>query len=65
MEVLRGLLGGITPRSPFRALDVGGGDGRLSGSPLMDYYHTVDLFDQCPIAVKKAKEALRGNTKIG
>ena len=60
LEVLRGLLGRITPRSFIRALDVGGGDGRLARSFLIDSYNKVDLFDQCPIAVKKAKEALQG-----
>ena len=42
----------------FRALDVAGGDGRLSKGLLLDQYNIVDLFDQCPIGVKKAKQAM-------
>ena len=58
-------MGEITPRSLVRALDVGGGDGRLSKSFLVNSYNIVDLFDQCPIAVEKAKKALRNNLRFG
>ena len=65
LEVLKGLLGKITPRSVVRAIDVGGGDGRLSQSFLINSYKKVDLFDQCPIAIKKAKAALQGSSSFG
>ena len=65
MEVLKGLLGGITPRSLFRALDVAGGDGRLSKSFLLSQYSKVDIFDQCPTAVTKARKALLGHSRFG
>ena len=65
LEVLKGLLGAITPRSLFRALDVAGGDGRLSKSFLLGQYSRVDIFDQCPIAVEKARKALLGHSRFG
>ena len=54
MEILKRFVGSVVPRSLFRALDVAGGDGRLSASLLLKSYRRVDLFDQCPEAVKKA-----------
>ena len=65
LEVLKGLLGDITNRSLFRALDVAGGDGRLSKSFLVGQYGKVDHFDQCPTAVEKAREALRRHPRFG
>ena len=55
IEILKHLLGSITSRSLFRALDVAGGDGRLSTSFLLKQYRKVDLFDQCPEAIKRAR----------
>ena len=51
----------IDGRSRFRAIDVAGGDGRLSMDLLLDEYEKVDLFDQCPDTVKKAKLAMKGH----
>ena len=44
--------------SRFRALDVAGGDARLTKGLLLEEYKIVDLFDQCPEGVKKAKKAM-------
>ena len=65
LVVLKGLLGGITSRSLFRALDVAGGDGRLSKNFLLGQYCKVDIFDQCPTAVKKARNALISHARFG
>ena len=54
IEILKEFLGSIVPMSLFRALDVTGGDGRLAVNFLLKSYRKVDLFDQCPQAVKKA-----------
>ena len=59
------LVGAITHRSLFRALDVAGGDGRLATSRLFQGYPRVDLFDRCPEAVKRAKRALAGRGNRG
>ena len=40
------------------ALDVAGGDGRLSKGLLIDEYQSVDLFDRCHEGISKAAEAL-------
>ena len=45
VEILKRFLGPIQPRSLFRALDVAGGDGRLSVGFLLNAYARVDLFD--------------------
>ena len=65
MEVLKTLLGQMTHRSLFRALDVAGGDGRLSKRFLVEQYLTVDHFDRCPTAVRKAREALLRHARFG
>ena len=65
IEILMQFLGPIQPRSLFRALDVAGGDGRFSSSFLLKHYRKVDLFDQCPQAQKKAKNAMRGHKALG
>ena len=65
VEVLKDFLSTIPGRSLLRALDCAGGDGRLSTSFLMKTYQCVDLFDQCPVAVKKAKRAMQGNKAFG
>ena len=58
IDILKRFLGPIQSRSLFRALDVAGGDGRLSVGFLLNSYARVDLFDQCPEAVKRAKRAM-------
>ena len=45
LEIMKTFLGSIVHRSLFRALDVAGGDGRLSASLLLSCYGKVDLFD--------------------
>ena len=42
-----------------RALDVAGGDGRFSKGLLIQRFDKVDLFDQCPLAIKRARVALQ------
>ena len=38
-----------------RALDAGGGDGRMSQQLFSRLHHTVDLFDICPAAIAETK----------
>ena len=52
---MKDFLQSIEDLSHFRALDVAGGDARFSKSLLVKLYDKVDLFDQCPIGVEKAK----------
>ena len=65
IEILKNFIGPIPNRSQFRALDCAGGDGRFSVNYLMKNYKKVDLFDQCPIAIRKAKDTLRGQPTLG
>ena len=39
-----------------RAIDVAGGDGRVSKECLCGLFPAVDLFDQCPKAINKVKQ---------
>ena len=65
IEILKRFLGSISPRSLFRAIDVAGGDGRLAATFLMKSYGKVDLFDQCPEALQRAKKAMRNHQALG
>ena len=65
MEVLQAMLIKLNGHSRFRAIDVAGGDGRLTMGLLLDAYDKVDLFDQCPEAVKKAKLGMKGHKGKG
>ena len=65
IELLKSFLGSIVHRSLFRALDVSGGDGRLSTYLLLRCYRKVDLFDQCPVAIEKAKQSMRRYDAFG
>ena len=58
IEILKQFLGSISPRSLFRALDVAGGDGRLASDFLLKQYRKVDIFDQCPEAVQRARRKM-------
>ena len=58
IEILQGFLDTLPQRPKYRAIDVAGGDGRLTASLLVKQYNKVDLFDICPEAIKKAKEKL-------
>ena len=64
-EILQDLFRKIDCDSRFRAIDVAGGDGRLTLGLLLNEYDKVDLFDQCPEAVKKAKQAMKGHKRKG
>ena len=65
IEILQKMLSQIYSCQRFRAIDVAGGDGRLSIGLLLDEFEKVDLFDQCPQAVKKAKLAMKGHKGKG
>ena len=65
IDVLKRFLGRIVHRSLIRALDVATGDGRLSTSLLMRSYKKVDMFDQCPVGLGKAKCSTVGNPALG
>ena len=58
VEILKKQLKMLNGHVTLRALDVAGGEGRLSRKLLLKQYDTVDLFDQCAVGVKKAKKAL-------
>ena len=51
IEILTEFFEVIPERSAHRAIDVAGGDGRLSASFLQKHYLKVDLFDGCKLAV--------------
>ena len=61
LEILKSFMGSIAHKGLERALDVAGGDGRVSADLLLEYYKEVNMFDQCPEGVKKAKVALQSN----
>ena len=65
IELMEEFLKSIEGLSLFRALDVEGGDGRFSKSLLLKFYDKVDLFDQCPQGIKKAKRALQKQRHFG
>ena len=65
IEILKRFLGSVVPRSLFRAIDVAGGDARLCSSLLFRSYRKVDLFDQCPIALKKAEQVMKDHPRGG
>ena len=65
IAILQDMIRKIDGRSRFRAIDVAGGDGRLTMGLLLDEYDKVDIFDQCPEAVKKAKLAMKGHKGKG
>ena len=52
-------------RQIYRAIDVAGGDGRLSDSFLQMQYKRVDLFDGCPLAVQRATETMNKYKNFG
>ena len=53
---MKELLGQLSTLEPTRALDVAGGDGRVSKGLLCGRYLAVDFFDQCPEAVKQVRQ---------
>ncbi len=65
VEILKTFIQTLPKRAAFRAIDVAGGDGRLSRSLLLKLYQRVDLFDACPVAVKKAKAAMVNQPNFG
>ena len=54
IEILHNMLELMGKHSRIRALDVAGGDARLTKSLLLDEYNAVDLFDQCAKGVRLA-----------
>ena len=65
IEILENFLESLPKRAAHRAIDVAGGDGRLSTSFLQNLYRKVDLFDGCPLAVSRAKEAMSARSNFG
>ena len=65
LEILRTFLSCIGRQHKLRALDVAGGDGRLTTFFLTKHYAKVDLFDRCPVAVEKARSILKNKEKLG
>jgi len=59
VDVLDDFVRAIGYRGYVRALDVAGGDGRMTSSKVMKPYNHVDFFDQCPVAIKKAVNVMR------
>ena len=49
---------------PFRAIDVGCGDGLLTRDLLLYKFTKVDMFDRCPKAIKIVKELKKDNKRI-
>ena len=65
IDILTKFFAQLPQRATHRALDVAGGDGRLSKNLLVKQYNKVDLFDGCPRGVAKAREALKGHKNFG
>ena len=65
VELLDNFLGSMILRGSVRALDVAGGDARVASSHVMKSYRHVDLFDQCPIAIKKASSVMKQMKNCG
>ena len=58
VNILYSFVREIVPLGLNRAIDVAGGDARLTTSIVFKSYLHVDLFDQCPNAVVLAKKAM-------
>ena len=58
IEILKELLKKLNGHCRDFALDVAGGDGRVTLNLLIEEYQSVDLFDRCQVGVDKATEAL-------
>ena len=58
-------MGPLPHNSAGRAIDIAGGDGRLSTGLLLKKYGTVDLIDICPLGVQRAKNAMSGHPACG
>ena len=65
IQILKKFMGRIVHRKLFRALDVAGGDGRLTAGFLLKYYRKVDHFDQCPVAIKQAIDTIGNHERMG
>ncbi|OXA57864.1 N-terminal Xaa-Pro-Lys N-methyltransferase 1 [Folsomia candida] len=62
---LKTLLKLPNPTGTSYALDCGAGIGRITKNLLSRYFDKVDLVDQCPNFIEKAKQNFEGNPKIG
>ena len=58
ITILKELLEKLNGHCRGAALDVAGGDGRLTKGLLIDEYQSVDLFDRCQEGVNRATVAL-------
>ena len=65
IEVLDEFIGLLPHQLADRAIDIAGGDGRLSTGLLMKKYGTVDLIDICGLGVQRAKNAMNGHPACG
>ena len=65
VDILKLFIASVTDMKYTRALDVAGGDGRISKALLLKHFHKVDLFDQCPIAVEKAAKTMSNHRTCG
>ena len=65
IEVMKNFLDKLEEPGRLRALDVAGGDGRFTKDLLLERFDKVDLFDVCPTACRKAKQALRDHPNFG
>ena len=63
--LLNQFLASIEHHSRFRALDVAGGDGRLTEHFLTKQYPRVDLFDLDADVVEEVKKAMETNVNFG
>ena len=55
IKLIEGVLNGLSSLDPFKALDVGCGDGIFTRDCLKKWFSCVDMFDQCPVAIDKVQ----------
>ena len=55
LNVLEGLIKNFPNLDRARALEAGCGDGRLSKDLLQKWFEKIDMFDQCPEAIRIVK----------
>ena len=65
VELLQKFLSEFEKLSTHRALDVAGGDGRLTKNLLVGLFSKVDIFDRCPKAIAKVRKELQKDVAFG
>ena len=65
IKLLKEFIASIEEHPKLRAIDVAGGDGRLSETLLTGLYDRVDIFDQSPDGVELAKKTLQKHKSFG